>query len=136
MQVKFVDNMLKGRSTQSKFDDHILDYIKIDNGIGQGDSLLMVLYQYYNADLLDVPTSPSEFAAAYIDDAILVATAKTFEETHKMLVNMMTREDGTQKWVKDHNCYVLVERSARLELDGYDSVVWHVALEACASSTL
>ena len=33
-------------------------------------------------------------------------------------------------------CYVLVERSARLELNGYDSVVWHVALEACASSTL
>ena len=33
-------------------------------------------------------------------------------------------------------CYVLVERSARLELDGYDSVVWHVVLEACASSTL
>ena len=33
-------------------------------------------------------------------------------------------------------CYVLVERSARLELDGYDSVVWHVALGACASSTL
>ena len=34
------------------------------------------------------------------------------------------------------HCYVLVERSARLERDGYDSVVWHVALEACASSTL
>ena len=33
-------------------------------------------------------------------------------------------------------CYVLVEHSAQLELDGYDSVVWHVALEACASSTL
>ena len=33
-------------------------------------------------------------------------------------------------------CYVLVERSARLELGGYDSVVWHVALEACASGTL
>ena len=33
-------------------------------------------------------------------------------------------------------CYVLVERSTRLELDGYDSVVWHVALGACASSTL
>ena len=71
MIVKFVDNMLKGRSTHLKFDDHILDYIKIDNGIGQGDPLSMVLYQYYNADLLDVPTSPSEFAAAYVDDAIL-----------------------------------------------------------------
>ena len=33
------------------------------------------------------------------------------------------------------HCYVLVERSARLELGGYDSVVWHVVLEACASDT-
>ena len=32
-------------------------------------------------------------------------------------------------------CYVLVERSARLELGGYDSIIWHVALEACASGT-
>ena len=32
-------------------------------------------------------------------------------------------------------CYVLVERSARLELDGYDSVVWHVVFEASASDT-
>ena len=34
-----------------------------------------------------------------------------------------------------HLCYVLVERSARLERDGYDSVVWHVVLEASASDT-
>ena len=32
-------------------------------------------------------------------------------------------------------CYVLVERPARLELCGYDSVVWHVVLEASASDT-
>ena len=36
----------------------------------------------------------------------------------------------------DPGCYVLVERSARLEHGGYDSVVWHVVLEACASDTL
>ena len=113
--VKFVDNMLKGRSTRLKFDDHISDYIKIDNGIGQGDPLSMVLYQYYNADLLDVPTSPSEFAAAYVDDAILVATAKSFEETHKMLVNMMTREDGAQKWAKDHNSKFELSKLAMID---------------------
>ena len=28
-----------------------------------------------------------------------------------------------------------MERSARLELGGYDSIVWHVVLEACASDT-
>ena len=32
-------------------------------------------------------------------------------------------------------CYVLVEHSARHELDGYDSIVWHIVLEACASDT-
>ena len=32
-------------------------------------------------------------------------------------------------------CYVLVERPARLELGGYDSVAWHVVLEACTSDT-
>ena len=32
-------------------------------------------------------------------------------------------------------CYALGERPARLELDGYDFVVWHVVLEACASDT-
>ena len=32
-------------------------------------------------------------------------------------------------------CYALGERPARLELDGYDFVVWHVVFEACASDT-
>lgn len=68
--------MLKGRKIQLKFDDHESKNIIINNGIGQGDLLSMVLYQYYNADLLDVIALPSEFAVAYVDDTILVATAK------------------------------------------------------------
>ena len=101
--VQFVNNMLTGRKTRLKFDDHESEYIQIDNGIGQGDPLSMILYQYYNADLLDVPNSPSEFAAAYVDDTILVATAKTFEETHDILLDMMTREQGATQWAKEHN---------------------------------
>ena len=101
--VRFVNNMLKGRTTRLKFDDHESDNIRIDNGIGQGDPLSMILYQYYNADLLDVPASPSEHAAAYVDDTILIATAKTFEDTHRMLVDMMTRDGGALQWAKEHN---------------------------------
>jgi ribonuclease HI/exonuclease III len=100
---RFVENMLKDRTTWLKFDDHVSESIEIDNGIGQGDPLSMVLYQYYNADLLDIPASAAEFAAAYVDDAILVATAKTFEDTHSMLENMMTREGGAIEWAKAHN---------------------------------
>ena len=44
--VNFVSNMLKERKTCLKFDDHESEYIEIDNGIGQGDLLSMVLYQY------------------------------------------------------------------------------------------
>ena len=74
--VKFVGNMLQVRTTKLEFDDHKSDRITIDNGIGQGDSLSMVLYQYYNTDLLDIPAAPHEAAAAYVDNTILVATAK------------------------------------------------------------
>ena len=47
--------MLTNRSTTLKYDGHALEPIRLDNGIGQGDPLSMVLYQYYDADLLDIP---------------------------------------------------------------------------------
>ena len=101
--VQFVGNMLKGRATRLKFDDHESEPISLDNGIGQGDPLSMVLYQYYNADLLEIPNSPNEMAAAYVDDAILAATAPTFEGAHAILKDMMVREGGAMEWAKQHN---------------------------------
>ena len=101
--VKFVGNMLRERTTKLKFDDPESGKIVIDNGIGQGDLLSMVLYQYYNANLLDIPAAPNEATAAYVDNAILVATARTFEETHSVLEDMMTRAGGAMDWARDHN---------------------------------
>jgi ribonuclease HI len=113
--IRFVKNMLKGRTTCLKFDNHESDKIHIDNGIGQGDPLSMVLYQYYNADLLDIPNTPQEFAAAYVDDAIIVTTAKTFEDTHKILVDMMTREGGALQWASEHNSRFELTKLALLD---------------------
>ena len=45
----------------------------------------MGLYQFYNADLLDIPSEPNQLAIAYVDNAILFASGSTFEDTHKML---------------------------------------------------
>ena len=95
--------MLKGRIMCLRFDDPELDDIDIDNGIRQGDPLLVVLYQYYNTNLLDVPTSPLEHTAVYVDDTILIAMAKTFKDTHRMLVDVMTREGGALQWAREHN---------------------------------
>ena len=101
--VKFIQNLLKERSTTLKFNDYISDRIAIDNRIGQGDPLSMILYQYYNADILDMPCGEHESAAAYVDDAILVATAKDFTKTHNILANMMNREGGAVEWSTKHN---------------------------------
>ena len=100
---EFIAGMLKGRSTLLKFDDFTSDPISIDNGIGQGDPLSMVLYQYYNADILNIPSQPAESAIAYVDDALILAAAKDFATTHEILANMMTREGGVIEWSMTHN---------------------------------
>jgi hypothetical protein len=64
--VNFVTNMLRDRSTSLKFNDHVSDIITLNNGIGQGDPLSMALYQFYNADLLNIPTGKAESAIAYV----------------------------------------------------------------------
>ena len=101
--VKFIQNLLKERSTTLKFDDFVSERIALDNGIGQGDPLSMILYQYYNVDILDVPSSDHESASAYIDDAILVATAKDFTRTHDILADMMKRKGRAIEWSTKHN---------------------------------
>jgi len=86
-----------------KFDGYVLDPIQIDNGIGQGDPLSMILYQFYNADLLDIPKRKEESATAFVDDATIIVTTDTFPKAHEMLVDMMTRPGGVAEWSTLHN---------------------------------
>jgi len=113
--VNFVHNMLRGRVTNLRFDRYMSDPIKIDNGIGQGDPLSMMLYQHYNADLLDIPEEAGELASAYMDDTILIATAETFTETHHKLANMMTREGGVGDWSTEHNSSLKYSKLALID---------------------
>jgi hypothetical protein len=99
----FVTRMLQERKTTLKFDGYESDPIHIDNGIGQGDPLSMVLYQFYNADLLDIPKDASENAIAYVDDTLMLATAKTFKKAHRKLLDMMCRANGVADWSEMHN---------------------------------
>jgi Reverse transcriptase (RNA-dependent DNA polymerase) len=101
--INLTANMLLDRETRLRFDDHTSDAIPINNGVGQGDPLSMGLYQYYNADLLSIPTEPNQLAIAYVDDAILFASRATFEETHESIIDMMMKEKDAIEWSKDHN---------------------------------
>lgn len=101
--VLFITRMLKDHHTKLKFDDYKSDWVNIDNGIGQGDPLSMILYLFYNADLLDVVTSKSQTAVAYVDDANLYVEGKTYEEAYKSLGDMLLKQGGARDWTHLHN---------------------------------
>lgn len=113
--IKFAGIMLENRQTTLRFNDHTSGAIALDNGIGQGDPLSMALYQYYNADILEIPNNPQESAEAYVDDAILTASARTFEEAHRMLADMMTRNKGMIEWSKSHNSSIEYSKLALID---------------------
>src|SRR5260370_15093499 len=95
--------MLVGRTMFLKFDDHTSGAIQISNGIGQGEPLSMVLYQFYNADILDIPSQASEAAVTYVDDALILAMAPNFKRTHQTILDMMSRKGGIYEWSTTHN---------------------------------
>jgi hypothetical protein len=99
----FIHNMLRDRVISLKFDRYISDPIAIDNGIGQGDPLSMVLYQYYNMDLLNIPSSKDKEAVAYVDNTFMIATGTNFQSTHHVLVDMMCKEGGVEDWSKTYS---------------------------------
>jgi len=63
----------------------------------------MILYQFYNADLLDIPVWKEESATAFIDIATMIVTADTFPKAHEILVDMMMRPGGVAEWSSLHN---------------------------------
>ena len=75
----------------------------LDNGIGQGDPLSMLLYLYYNADMLDIPKGHNETGLGYVDDMALLEIGKDFGKAHQRLKHMMNRPGGGHNWSVKHN---------------------------------
>ena len=75
-------------------------------------------------------TMINDFAQNFQD---IMSQERAQKQLFELCMERGELDDYTSKY---QQCYVLGERSARLERDGYDFVVWHAALEACASSTL
>jgi len=95
-----------------KFDDFISETIWIDNGIGQEDPLSMILYILYNADLLEIASSPEEESLGYVDDAMVMAEAENFNEMVETISDFMNRENGRFDWSDSHNSRFEINKSA------------------------
>jgi len=68
----------------------------------------------YNADLLEIIGNDEEDALRYVDDIALVAVGNDLDETTKKLKRMMTKEDGSIQWSREHNSKFEVSKSVIL----------------------
>ena len=89
--INAVSIAFSGRSTKLRFDDYLSDPITLENSISQGDPMSMIVYLFYNADILDLPRNKNEFVVAYVDDAALFVEGPSFDETHVTLKRMVNR---------------------------------------------
>jgi len=75
----------------------------IDNGIGQGDPLSMILYIIYNADLIKIAEGNQEESLGYIDDAKVIAEGENFHNTTSKIEDIMNRQGGAFEWSLQYN---------------------------------
>ncbi|EJD45154.1 hypothetical protein AURDEDRAFT_49485, partial [Auricularia subglabra TFB-10046 SS5] len=50
-----------------KFDDYASDWFDVNNGIGQGDPLSMILYLFYNSDMVKLAVGSDEISLGYVN---------------------------------------------------------------------
>jgi len=105
----FTEQVLTNRQTQLRFDSYTSNWFPVTNGIGQGDPLSMILYIIYSSDLADIAKPHTghealkELTLAFVDNTAFMAVAKTFEDTHTILVDMLERPGEGYDWSRAHN---------------------------------
>ena len=113
--VNMVERILTDRSARLRFDDYVSEPFPLLNGIGQGDPISMIIYLFYNADLVRVAKGPNELAVAFVDDTALLAEGPSFTDTHSTLRRMMNRDNGAFDWARKHNSRFEVSKFALID---------------------
>src|SRR5882724_8867336 len=75
----------------------------------------MILYLFYNADLLE-NMGKSEVKVRYIDDINFYAKGSMFEDAYARIWDMMTRANSGQDWLMNHNS---IYELSKLKLVGF-----------------
>jgi hypothetical protein len=63
----------------------------------------MVLFLFYNADLLEIVETDDQYSLAFVDNVNIAIEAKTFREANRQTRHLMEKPGGGYDWSKDHN---------------------------------
>ena len=107
--------MLSNCKTQIRFNDYTSEPININNGTMQGCPLSMILYTYYNADLIDLARGKNELSTGFVDDCAFVAIGDTLKDTHQTLWNMMEHSNSGLEWSWSHNLPFKISKLAVMD---------------------
>lgn len=63
----------------------------------------MLLYTFYNADLVDIAKGNSELSTGFVDDIAFVVVSESLNKNREILKDMMERTGGAFNWELGHN---------------------------------
>ena len=98
--VRWIASFLEDRSTVISFDTFRSEAYKTTTGIPQGSPLSLILYLFYNADLVEICNQePNTVAPGYVDDVAILRWGSSIEETCNGLTETMQKANA---WAKRH----------------------------------
>ena len=97
--VRWIASFLDERTTTIVLDGQHSDLYTIRTGIPQGSPLSPILYIFYNADLVDDLHADDTTVTGYIDDAAILATGRSTEDTCNKLAAALEK---AQHWAITH----------------------------------
>ena len=115
--VEWFERRLEGRKTMLMFDDYKSDTFDIKEGIDQGDVHSLITWIIYNHQILKIfKKANKETGLLFVDDTAILVTGEDFNDTHRKLKDIMSREGGVMEWARTHNCMFGIENFQLLDL--------------------
>ena len=94
----------------------------------------MLLYTFYNANLIDIAKGKWELSTGFVDDCMFVAMADTLNESHAILKDMTECTNGGLDWSHAHNSPFEISKLAVMDFARTSHDLASAPLQICKTN--